>query len=187
MSIWQGKLVKLRAFESSDADYNFESWNNSSTLKLREFPKFPASRNITSYFASKDSENGPNAIEFHFIIENMKGEIVGDIGTGECDSRFGTFILGYEIKEKYRRNGYATEAILLVLRYYFYAFRFHKVWTSVYSYNEASSKLLEKIGFDKEGIQKEMVFLNGNYFDKILYGMTYDQFDELYKSIYTIN
>jgi len=186
MNIWHGKLVKLRAFESSDSEYNFESWNNSNTLKYREFPKLPASRNITSYFASKDSEIGPNALDFHFIIENFEGEIVGDIGTSECDTRFGTFMFGYEIKENYRRKGYATEAILLVLRYYFYALRFHKTWTSVYDYNEASSKLLEKLKFDQEGVQKEMVYLNGNYYDYILFGMTYNQFDELYRSSYLI-
>jgi RimJ/RimL family protein N-acetyltransferase len=186
MSIWIGEKIKLRAFEGSDGEYNFESWNDSETLKFRAFPKLPASHNVTSYFAQKDSETGPIATDFHFIIENLNGEIVGDIGTGECDSRFGTFMFGYEIKKEFRRKGYATEAILLVLRYYFFALRYHKVWTSVYSFNEPSNNLLEKIGFEKEGVQKEMVFLNGQYFDKNLYGLTYERFENLYGEKYKI-
>lgn len=186
MSFWIGEKVKLRAFEASDGVYNFESWNNSETLKFRAFPKLPASQCVTSYFAQKDSETGPIATDFHFIIENLDGEIVGDIGTSECDPRFGTFIVGYEIKKEFRRKGYATEAILLVLRYYFFALRYNKVCTSVYSFNDPSNKLLEKMGFDKEGTQKEMVFLNGQYFDINLYGLTYRKFVNLYGDKYTI-
>lgn len=186
MSIWIGEKVKLRAFEASDGEYNFNSWNDSETLKYRAFPKLPASQCVTSYFAQKDSETGPIAEDFHFIIENLDGEIVGDIGTSECDSRFGTFTLGYEIKEEFRRKGYATEAILLVLRYYFYALRYNKVWTSVYSFNDPSNNLLKKLGFDNEGIQKEMYFLNGEYFDKHLYGITYKKFETLYGVKYKI-
>jgi RimJ/RimL family protein N-acetyltransferase len=143
MSIWTGAKVKLRSFEASDADYNYESWNDSETLRFREFPKLPASKNITSYYAQKDSESGPYSTDFHLIIENLDGEIVGDIGTGESDPRSGTFMIGYEIKRDFRRRGYASEAILLVLRYYFFALRYHKAWTSVYSFNDPSNSLFK--------------------------------------------
>jgi RimJ/RimL family protein N-acetyltransferase len=159
MNIWVGEKVKLRAFEAEDAEYNFQSWNDSNNLKNRAFLKLPSSKCVTSYFAQKDAETGPIESDFHFIIENMNGETVGDIGTSECDFRFGTFTFGYEIIEQYRRNGFASEAILLMLRYYFYAFRFNKAWTSVYDFNIPSNSLLAKIGFHKEGIQKEMYFL----------------------------
>ena len=154
MSIWIGKKVRLRAFEASDGDYNFESWNDSEILKYREVLKFPASKNITSYYARKDSEDGPVGADAHLIIENLDGEVVGDIGTGQCDPKSGTFTFGLEIKNTHRRKGCAYEAILLVLRYYFYAQRYHKTWTSVYSFNEPSLALFKKLGFDKEGHQK---------------------------------
>jgi SAM-dependent methyltransferase len=76
--------------------------------------------------------------------------------------------------------------ILHKVSYYFFALRYHKVWTSVYSFNEPSNNLLEKIGFEKEGVQKEMVFLNGQYFDKNLYGLTYERFENLYGEKYKI-
>ena len=186
MRIWIGKKVRLRAFEASDGDYNFESWNDSETLKYRDVLKFPASMNISSYYANKDSENGPVGADAHLIIENLDGDIVGDIGTGQCDPKSGTFTLGLEIKKTHRRKGYAHEAILLVLRYYFYIQRYHKVWISVYSFNEPSLALFKKLGFDEEGLQKEMMFLNGKYFDKMLFGMTEDRFTAIYGNEYKI-
>lgn len=186
MNIWSGKKVKLRAFESSDGEYNFLSWNNSENLKMRDVPKFPASGNVCSYFADKDSGNGPMDGDFHLIIENKNGDVVGDIGTDQLDQRNGTFTFGYEIEKKHRRLGYGSEAVLLVLRYYFYALRCNKAWTSVYSFNEASSKLLLKLGFKQEGIQREMVYLNGEYHDKLLFGMTFKEFDALYGQEYKI-
>jgi RimJ/RimL family protein N-acetyltransferase len=186
MSIWRGSKVYLRAFEPTDGDYNFESWNDFETLKYRDVPKFPASKQITSFYAHKDAEQGPIAAEAHLIIENLEGEIVGDIGTGQCDPKCGTFTFGLEIKKTHRRKGYAYEAILLVLRYYFFAQRYHKAWTSVYSFNEPSLALLNKLRFEKEGLQKEMSFLNGKYHDKVLFGMTEDRFTELYGNAYKI-
>ena len=49
-----------------------------------------------------------------------------------------------------------------------------------------SNGLLEKLGFDREGVQKEMAYLNGIYYDKRLYGMTSDQFNAMFRSDYLI-
>ena len=46
--------------------------------------------------------------------------------------------------------------------------------------------MLTKLGFDQEGIQKEMAFLNGIYHDKFLFGMTEDQFRRVYGNKYAI-
>ena len=53
-----------------------------------------------SFFAPKDSENGPIAADTHLIIENIKGDVVGDIGTGECNPEAVSFLIGLEIKKK---------------------------------------------------------------------------------------
>lgn len=186
MSIWEGKKVRLRAFEPSDGVYNFDSWNDSETLKYRDVPKLPASKHIASYFAQKDAEKGPIGQEAHLIIEDLNGEIVGDIGVSDCDPKGGSFLLGLEIKKEHRRKGYASEAVLLVLRYYFYAQRYHKAWTSVYSFNEPSLALFKKLQFEQEGIQREVGFLNGGYYDKVLFGMTETRFSDIYGDEYRI-
>lgn len=51
----------------------------------------------------------------------------------------------------------------------------------VYSYNEPSNRLCEKIGLVIEGRRRNTVFTDGKFYDEILYGLTKDEFSELIK------
>ena len=82
--------------------------------------------------------------------------------------------------EQYRRQGYASEAITLLLRYFFQELRYQKVTAHVYSFNEPSIKLHEKLGFQQEGRLRRMVYTNGQFFDEVLFGMTAEEFATRY-------
>ena len=64
------------------------------------------------------------------------------------------------------------------MNYYFNELRYHKVNAGVYSFNEPSKRLHEKMGFKKEGqLIREVKFTNGKYWDMIIYGMTKGEFN----------
>ncbi|MGH2508259.1 MAG: GNAT family N-acetyltransferase, partial [Ktedonobacteraceae bacterium] len=90
----------------------------------------------------------------------------------------GSFCYGINTKQEHRGKGYASEAILLVLRYYFQEMRYQKVTVRVYSFNEPSIKLHEKLSFQQEGRIRRTVFTKGHYYDELLYGMTAEEFAE---------
>ena len=60
--------------------------------------------------------------------------------------RHTAYACGLGIYEPYRRRGYATEAILLLLRFYFLELRMHKCNAGAYSFNEASIGLHRSLG-----------------------------------------
>jgi RimJ/RimL family protein N-acetyltransferase len=64
----------------------------------------------------------------------------------------------------------------LVLRYYFQELRYQKVTVRVYSFNDASIRLHEKLGFQLEGRLRRTVYTNGEYFDELIYGLTVEEF-----------
>ncbi len=82
----------------------------------------------------------------------------GTINTHSCDPRHGTFGYGLAIAREHWRKGYASEAICLVLAYYFRELRYQKVTAHVYAFNEASIRLHEKLGFQLEGRLRRMIF-----------------------------
>lgn len=55
--------------------------------------------------------------------------------------------IGFIISPEYRRNGYATEAIQLVLDYGFKILHLSEVWASVKVNNPVPQALLSKLGF----------------------------------------
>jgi RimJ/RimL family protein N-acetyltransferase len=113
---------------------------------------------------------------FRFVIVDSSGDVIGDLTTHHCDPRTGAFSYGITIRREQRRKGYATEAIALVLRYYFQELRYQKVTVHVFSFNEASARLHERLGFQLEGRIRRTIFTRGAYFDELIYGLTVEEF-----------
>jgi RimJ/RimL family protein N-acetyltransferase len=175
-SIWQGERVRLRAIEPSDWAAYF-SWNqdDEQARGVSSIP-FPQSAEAVRQWAQQEATRKPEEDAFRFVIENEAGEVVGDLTTHHCDARVGSFSYGITIRRERRRNGYAAQAIALVLRYYFRELRYQKATVSVYSFNEASVRLHESLGFQLEGRIRRTVFTDGQYGDELVYGMTAEEF-----------
>ena len=94
----------------------------------------------------------------------MDGELVGSISTDKSDPQNGTFSYGVSIFRVYWKKGYASDAIKIVLRYFFHELRYQKVNAHVYSFNEGSKRLHEQLGFTKEGCLRNMIYTNDKYF-----------------------
>lgn len=53
--------------------------------------------------------------------------------------------------------------------------KLHKLWGAVITRNLASIKVLEKAGFQKEGILREDKFLNDHYEDVFIFGLPQEE------------
>lgn len=175
-SIWQGKRVGLRGFEPGDWQVYF-AWDRDTEQSRAVYRiPFPCSQEATQRWAAEEAVRQPQDDGFRFVIENEEGEVVGDLTTHHCDRRVGTFAYGLAIRDGFRRRGYAVEAVELVLRYYFEELGYQKVTISVFSFNEPSIRLHQKLGFQQEGRLRRTVFTRGQYFDELVFGLTAEEF-----------
>ena len=175
-SVWQGRLVRLRAVEPADWAVYF-AWNqdDDQARSVSRVP-FPQSAEAVRQWAQQEATRVPEGDAFRFTIENETGEVVGALTTHHCDPRTGSFSYGITIRREHRRHGYAAEAVALILRYYFRELRYQKATVSVYDFNEASARLHEKLGFQLEGRIRRTVFTNGTLCDELVYGITAEEF-----------
>lgn len=179
MDFWQGKLVRLRGIEPEDGPLIHE-WNrDSERARQLDFVWPPISRAAVQRWADEQAQKKLEDDAFHWVIEASSGTPVGGIATHNCNSRNGTFSYGVDIALAHRHQGYATEAIQLVLNYYFAELRYQKVTVSIVSYNEASIALHEKLGFVREGTLRRMSYTRGEYWDVHRYGMTKEEWEKL--------
>lgn len=104
---------------------------------------------------------------------------VGLIGTNEIDqtNRCANIYL-YIGNKDYRKKGIASAALTLFCGMLVQQFHCHKIIASVRSYNLPSIQLFERNGFICEGVQKEQVFFDGTYYDRILFGKILSNKDE---------
>ncbi len=106
------------------------------------------------------------------------------IGTIELYNYFSHFKaeLGYSVNPAYWGNGYATEAAQEVISYGFDFLDLKRIEVGTFVDNYQSQRVCEKLGFIKEGIARSgYVRYDGKIFDKVVFGMTLEEYRQIYK------
>lgn len=121
----------------------------------------------------EDYANG-TAVAF-FIFENDTNRLVGGITLGNI--RHGVAQsgqIGYWIGERYAGQGLMVDAVLQVTRFGFDTLRLHRIEAACIPDNKRSMRVLEKAGFQREGLLRSYLRINGNWQDHYLYGLIAD-------------
>lgn len=113
-------------------------------------------------------EESEDAVTF---LACRDGDPVGSVVLSEIDTQARTAEIGYLVSPGERGNGYATEAAELCLRHAFDDRDLHRVWARVNEGNDASVRVVEKLGFQREGTLREHEYADGERVDVHVYGM----------------
>lgn len=182
-NVWEGKRVRLRAIVEEDWEFHFE-WDKDTEQARRSYwTGFPGTKEGIQEWIEKQKEKQrqSKSHDQNLCIETLDTQqMVGSINGQETDLRMGVFSFGLGIRKEFARHGYAYDAVCVLLRFYFMELRYQKVNSGVYSFNEPSIKLHEKLGFMQEGRIRRNVYTQGAYHDEIRYGMTHEEFIELH-------
>jgi RimJ/RimL family protein N-acetyltransferase len=182
-NLWQGQRVRLRGVEPEDWE-TFFPWNDDTGVARDCYAiPFPGSKARQKKWAADLAVSEAENDNFRWVIENLKGEMVGTINAHDCDRRAGAFSYGLAIQREHWRRGYASEAIRIVLGYFFHELRYLKVTVQVYDFNQGSIQLHQKLGFQIEGRIRQVIFTNGQYFDEILMGLTREEYEAMPPSL----
>jgi RimJ/RimL family protein N-acetyltransferase len=110
----------------------------------------------------------------HLAIE-FDGQAVGGIGAiaGEGISQY-TGQFGYWLGESLWGRGIATASVIAMAAHALAQPEFMRLEASVFSWNPASMRVLEKAGFAREGILRRSVFKDGQLIDSVMYAKVRD-------------
>ena len=175
---WQGEKVRLRPYRAEDAEQHFIDCLDSPARQiLQSGVELPTSvellkGSLEKYLGCKDAEG-----VILFVIESLEGKNAGGLSFHSRDEKNGTFSFGVAISRPYWGQGYATDAVRILLRYGFWERRYQKCDSACLHTNAASIKLHQKLGFVEEGRQRRQTFYNGEYYDTVLFGLTREEFD----------
>ena len=82
---------------------------------------------------------------------------------------YSSAFVGYAMDETFVGNGIVTEAVELVVRFAFEQIGLHRVEAYVAPENKASIRVLEKAGFQQEGLLRKLLYINGKWVDHYMY------------------
>ena len=176
-----GKRVYLRALEKEDLIY-IRKWSND-----------PEIRKLTGEVASISQADADRFLEriyndntrkWFVIVIKENDRVIGEAGLLRMFHAWRTTDISIIIGEKDAwGKGYGTEAILLLLDYAFRRLNFHRVAIGVVGFNEKAIRFWEKIGFKKEGIQRDGYYYKHKYHDFVMMSILEDEFRELHRGI----
>lgn len=168
-----GERVNLRTAEQSDVEFLQESVNDPRLWRA-------VGRN-TPYNMEQEREFFQAVFcdqsTIH-LLATVDDEPIGVVAFEGIDKEVGTAELNYWIIPSHWGEGYATETAERLIRYGFNQLNLRKVIARVSDFNDASKRVLEKIGFVEEGVQREQEFIDGEYQDRHWYGLLRREWQE---------
>jgi len=165
----EGKTVNLRIIEKEDLSLLAEWENNLDYISeynpLRQRSKTDQERNY-----GKQSSD-----EKWFFIEKKDGSKIGFIGFYPFRRYWD---IGYVMVPSERGRGYCTEAVQIIVDYLFLSKDTVRIQAETHVENTASQKVLEKIGFKREGRVRKEMFVWGKWTDGYLYSILREEWKE---------
>jgi len=115
---------------------------------------------------SDKTRNYPKAIV-------VNGEAVGTIGVFlQDDVYYKTAELGYWLGEAFWDKGIMSAAVKQICDLAFEEYDIVRIFAEPFAHNIGSRKVLEKAGFQLEGVLQKSVCKNGRIFDSCIYAIT---------------
>lgn len=161
----EGDQLELRIVQSEDYAFIAEDINNPAV----RHGGFEAIRKPLS--EEKLANRVEESDDAHVFLVCIDGQPVGGLELLDVDFEGRKAELGYWITPDQQGNGYATEAAELGLEHAFDELGLHKVWARTIHDNESAKRVLEKLGFQQEGVLREHWRGYDRYVDEIRWGL----------------
>lgn len=177
--LFRGTLVRLAALASADLPILVNWYEDALFQRLYDTrPAYPKTQAELDRWLADSLEDKSS---FLFGIRAMEGdELLGYLELDGIDWQHGVCGMGLALGERANwGRGYGYEATQLALRYAFNELNLHRVQVTVFSYNDRSLALVDKIGFQREGIFRERLQRDGRRHDLILYGLLRREWEAL--------
>lgn len=167
------KRLKLRKFEKTDINSVYKNW--SSNKKITEFLRWPAHENIKeteeliNMWLDLYKEEG----FFHWaIVLKQTDEPIGSISVEMIEDNGRTVCIGYLIGQEFWNNGYATESLREIIRYFIDELKVSKVEARFDTRNAAAGKVMKNAGMKYEKTLKNDDINNQGTCDCHYYSIT---------------
>lgn len=165
--MYEGTLVRLRAFEQGDVDANHAFINDYETVKgMMSGIPFPSSYSDERRWLEQQTSYSRG--EYQFAVEDFEGDLVGRCGIIRLDWKNRVAELAIMIGTPYRGRGYGKEAMALLCDFCHREMNLHKLKVTVFAFNEPALRCYEGCGFEREGLLKAELWRDGQYQDVVI-------------------
>ena len=97
------------------------------------------------------------------VVDQESGHMIGTCGFTSFNCPSDSAEVGYVLNPAYQGRGLATEAVRRVIRFGFEELELHRIEAHFMEGNDASRRLMERVGMTFEGFARESMKIKGKY------------------------
>lgn len=165
------RVCQIRKWKLSDAkDLAIALSNKKIQDNLRDGLPYPyTEQDGADYISAMLSADENETFAFAITVDD---KAVGSIGVfRQANIHRQTAELGYYLAEEYWGKGIMTEAVKQICEYVFGKSDIIRIYAEPFAYNAPSCRVLEKAGFQCEGILRKNAVKNGKIVDMKMYSL----------------
>ena len=175
--------LQLRDFREADIPALFKLY------QLPEISRFESwgpmecesqARDLVNFWIEQQSQTTRRQFTFAVTLTTSQS-FIGlcgldqGFGTETDDPRAG--FVGYRYFPEYWNRGFATEALVELVRWSFEDLELHRVHSGCAVSNAASARVLEKVGMRHEGTTRQSFPMGDTWVDYLIYGLLQEDYD----------
>jgi len=163
------KNSTLRALEPEDLEFLYAIENNESIWEVSH-TQTPFSKYVLKQYLENAHLDIFEAKQVRLIIEEKSTKKqVGMIDLFDFNPQHKRAGVGILIHPDFQKNGFASEALSLLISYAFSRLNLHQLYANIAADNSKSISLFTKHNFKKVGVKKEWIFSEGKFKDEVLF------------------
>lgn len=167
----RGERVSLRQLREEDADALFHVFSDPEVTRYWSSPPMTDRIEARALLAEIDTLREEGTLLQWGIVEAGGGSVVGTATLADINREHRRAELGFALRRGLWGRGLASEAVSLLLDQAFGAMGLHRIEADTDPGNQSAMRLLERLGFRREGYLPQRWFVGGQWHDTVLFGL----------------
>lgn len=166
----------IRKLEKRDYEDMYEYARLPEVTRYLLWNPHPSAEYTRDYILSvqKFYRNG-EYFDYAVIVKDER-KMIGTCGFTKIDKTNNSAEVGYVLNPDYRGVGYATEALISLMRFGINDMGINRIEAKYMVGNDASRHVMERCGMKFEGIHRQQMLVKGNYVDIGVCAVTHNEF-----------
>lgn len=164
--------LRLREIVATDAEAIFRIRGDYEVTKYNIGAAYERIEQVSELIvATQEAFQNEAEIRWGITLKGGDGELVGVCGFNYWSRRDCRASVGYDMARAYWGRGIMSEGLGAVVAFGFARMGLNRIEADADVRNPASQRVLEKLGFQQEGIQREQFWDNGMFYDLALFSL----------------
>lgn len=171
----EGERLRLRPYRADDVDAVYALYSDPAVTRYWSHPAWTTRQQAEEYIAARLSLETP-AVHAWCVAERAGDAMIGTTTLFSLSGPHRRAEIGYSLLSAHQGQGHALEALQLALSHAFDVLGLERIEADIDPRNSASIRLVERLGFRREGLLRQRWRVDGEVCDSYFYGLLREEF-----------